>query len=74
MNDPIERGKHAEALLKDPLIDGFFSEFDKEIFNRWTVTADFNQREDLYRLKVAADAMKSHLMSYILTGKLEADK
>lgn len=74
MADKIQQGQRAEMLLKDPLIEGFFTAFDKEIFERWTITQDIESRESLFQLKLAGDAFKAHLTSYVITGELEKAK
>lgn len=61
-------------LLKDPLIEGFFTTFDHQIFERWANTPDTATRDELYMLKIASDALKAHLRSYVLTGQIEKGK
>jgi len=72
--EKIRRGQQAAILLKDPLIEGFFTAFEQQIFNRWANEPDEKVRNELYLLKVAGDAFKTQFHSYIATGQFEANK
>lgn len=74
MTDKIKQGEHAEQLLKDPLIEGFFTAYEKEIFTRWGEASTTEQREEWWRMKTAADAFKNHLWTYVVSGRIEKDK
>ena len=74
MTDKIKQGQQADMILKDPLIEGFFTEFEKQIFERWANEPDEKIRNELYLLKTAGDAFKAHFRSYVLSGQLEIQK
>ena len=68
--DKIQLGERAKALLEDPLISGFFDEYEKQLFQRWSEESDKAVRDEIYGLKVAADAFKIHLNSYVVSGQI----
>ncbi len=70
MSDVIERARHAQRLLEDPLIAEFFEVYKRTLFERWLNTPDKEERDEIYRLQIAADAFKLHLVSYLADGKI----
>ena len=72
----IDRANRVEALLENPLIEEAFSELEKEFVEalRNTAIADSENREHIYRLLQALEALKGHFTKVLQDGKLAKER
>ena len=67
-----ERAAHAERLLNDEILKEAFDKLDTEFMRTWRATSvnDTEARERIYNLCTALDALKQHIASVIVDGKI----
>ena len=67
-----ERSAHAERLLNDEILKEAFDKLDTEFMRTWRQTSvnDTEARERIYSLCTALDAIKQHIASVIVDGKI----
>jgi hypothetical protein len=67
-----ERAAHAERLLNDEILKEAFDKLDTEFMRTWrqTSVSDTEARERIYNLCAALDALKQHIASVIVDGKI----
>lgn len=67
-----ERAAHAERLLADPVLQEAFTKLNEEFMRTWRQTSvnDSDARERIYALCTALDAIKQHIASVIVDGKI----
>lgn len=75
------RGKQAENLLKNRLLNEAFEMIESELYEKWkaTVAGEEEQRENAYLMHRMLQNFKSHFEQIVRTGKhasnlLELDK
>ena len=74
--DRIIRGKNAEQLLSNPLMEEAFIALEQDIVDTWKrstgVTADV--REDLFRQLSVLSTVKEKLESFVNDGKITQNR
>ena len=74
--DRIIRGKNAEQLLSNPLLEEAFTALEQDIVDTWKrstgVTADV--REDLFRQLSVLSTVKAKLESFVNDGKISQNR
>jgi hypothetical protein len=66
--------QHAEVLLADPMITGFFAEAQEQLLQDFRMSKNPQEREELFAYLKAVERLKLHLQSYIQTGRLSEMK
>ena len=74
--EELERATRVEALLQNPLIDEAFEELEKEFVLAWRSTSieDSQNREHIYQLLQALEALKGHFQKVLQDGKLAKER
>lgn len=65
---------HAQILLEDAMITGFFAEMDAHLLKEFRDSMGVDERESIHSMLKAVAALEDHLQSYIRTGRLSAAK
>lgn len=71
MTDKIERAVQASHLVDEGLFAESMAKLEAEYLDLWRNARSVRRREDLHRLIVLMDRLKSDLKSVITTGKIE---
>jgi hypothetical protein len=68
----VERAAKAEALLREPILVEAFDTLETNFIDAWrnTSVADTDNRERIYHLLSALQALKGHLHTVIESGKV----
>lgn len=69
--DKIERAVQAQHLVDEGLFAESMAKLEAEYLELWRNARSVRRREDLHRLIVLMDRLKSDLKSVITTGKIE---
>jgi CRISPR/Cas system-associated protein Csm6 len=73
----ISRAARARALLEDPLLVEAFATLDKDLIDRWRVTANAEDRDRVWQAVQIAEKVRHMLGLVIANGRLaqaELDK
>jgi len=72
----VERASRVEALLQNPLINEAFEELEKGFVDAWkgSAIADSQNREHIYQLLQALEALKGHFEKVLQDGKLAKER
>ena len=72
----LDRATRAEALLQNPLIKEAFEELEKEFVEAWKGSSigDSQNREHIYQLLQALEALKGHFSKVLQDGKLAKER
>jgi hypothetical protein len=72
MNEWNEKQKaaHAKALLEDPMLEQFFTDAARQVFEAWAVTLDRVERDRLWERQQALTELRAYLHGYIAAGTL----
>jgi len=67
-----DKGSKAEALLKNPILVESFESLDKIYIEAWKSTSveQEAQREKIFQMYQALQALRGHLEQIVTTGKL----
>ena len=70
--DAERRSEHAQALLRDELLNEAFDQVIETYLDLWRNSDpnDQDTREQAYQLVRAVDLVRGHLVSVVETGKL----
>lgn len=72
LEDEIQRGEHAQRLLREPLLIGAFELLEKEYIEQWqnSPARDVEGREKLFLMQKVLQVVQGHLTQAVETGKL----
>ena len=76
LDDEVQRGRLAESLRNNPLLQDIFQTWRDSYITDWSQTevGDVDKREQQYYLLKALDDIELELESIISTGKLAAQQ
>lgn len=76
MTDAVEaeRGKQTQAVLDNPVYADGYAAIEQELMNKWRDSRDAHEREQLHRLLMALQLIRSRLEATMRTGKVALDK
>lgn len=76
MTDAVEaeRGRQAQAVLDNPVYADGYAAIEQELMNKWRDSRDAHEREQLHRLLMALQLIRSRLEATMRTGKVALDK
>lgn len=67
----MDKVKHAERLLNDPLIREFFDQLHRQVYSGLKKAKTAESREELATFGRYADEFEAFLQAYLVTGELE---
>ncbi len=72
LEQEIKLGAEAEYILGHALIEGFFAEYERQLFKAWRNSPAGQEgderRDEAYRMAGIMDAFKARMRSYISTA------
>ena len=76
MTDAVEaeRGRQAQAVLDNPVYADGYAAIEQELMHKWRDSRDAHEREQLHRLLMALQLIRSRLEATMRTGKVALDK
>jgi len=69
--DPDVKGRAAETLLRDELLQEIFESLDAEYVQAWRSATKLEAREDAHRYVKVIDRVRSDLRTIALSGELD---
>lgn len=71
MNDIIRNGQRAKLLLSNPIFMEVVQDMQKDLYEKWLATnfQDYNNREELYRLKISLELLVANINSRIIEAE-----
>lgn len=72
LRDEVERAAQAEAVLNNPVLADAFVQLEKQFMDAWRQSSvgDTENRERIYHLCAALEAVKGHLTTVVENGKI----
>ena len=70
--DEIDRAAKAEAFLREPLVAEAFEKLEADFIDAWknTAVADTENRERIFHLLQALNALRGHFKTVVESGKI----
>lgn len=72
LREDIDRANQAEALLNNPILTDAFAHLEQQFMEAWRQSSvnDTENRERIYHLCTALEAVKGHLRTVVESGKI----
>lgn len=72
MTEIIKRAEDAKKVLENPVFQAALKEVENQITNAWKTAKekDVDHREDLFRMLICLEKVKTYLTSTIVSGEM----
>lgn len=74
LESDVDRGKFADEVLNNPVYVEAYALIEREIFAKWQASRDRDEREQLHRLLISNEKVKSVMESVMRNGKIAGEK